>query len=153
MSRQGIGLAVLLIATCAALAEDAADSDISDNILSPSSAGEVSFPHRFHFDDVEISCAECHHETAAAELDFPHEDYLADLWIDCHICHKGAQTGSMPSQKCSLCHHASPVTVADETASAKVVIHQLCWSCHELGKGAEASRGCADCHTGPQASP
>ena len=48
----------------------------------PSRVGEVTFPHEMHFDDLDISCEECHHEINAARLEMPHEDYFDDFWID-----------------------------------------------------------------------
>jgi len=106
---------------------------------------DVSFPHQMHFDDFGIECRECHHETDAAKLESPHEEYFEDFWIDCQTCHHESRAPREP-QRCSHCHHDSPFNIADETRSSKVVIHQSCWSCHEVGKGAEASTTCGVCH-------
>ena len=119
---------------------------LPDILRSPSALGEVEFPHRFHFDDLELACTECHHETNAAVLDFPHEDYFDDFWIDCAICHRASGEITLQPQACSTCHPAGPRDTADETLSAKVVIHMNCWSCHETGTGAEASENCKTCH-------
>jgi len=118
-----------------------------DVIVSPSSVGEVVFPHQMHSEDLEIPCAECHHETDAVRLQMPHEDYLEDFWIDCTTCHHESETPACP-QDCSACHHSSPHTTADETMSAKVVTHQSCWKCHEVATGSDASRNCGVCHQG-----
>lgn len=107
---------------------------------------DVSFPHQMHLDDFGIECRECHHETDAAKLESPHQEYFADFWINCQICHHESRT-PRTSQRCSHCHHDTPFDIADETRSAKVVIHQKCWSCHEVGAGAEASATCATCHS------
>jgi len=115
-------------------------------IKSPSSIGEVAFPHQFHFEDLEFECQTCHHETNASTLKMPHEDYFEDFWIDCRICHKAAGTSSSQPQSCSNCHHDSPTDIADETLSAKVVIHKNCWQCHEMEKGEKASQSCSVCH-------
>ena len=104
------------------------------------------FPHDEHVDDFEIECDECHHETNAAPLNVPHKDYFEDFWIDCKICHNEAGTTSMGPKGCSDCHHSANGNVADETLSAKVVIHKNCWECHDVGTGADASATCADCH-------
>jgi len=109
--------------------------------------GDVLFPHDLHYDELELECEICHHETQATVLDIPHTEYFKDFWIKCAICHREDATASGPLA-CSECHHSSPADVADETLSAKVVIHQSCWECHEIGTGAEASRGCSSCHTG-----
>lgn len=115
-------------------------------IVSRSSIGDVSFPHKFHSEDLEIECQTCHHETNATKLNMPHKDYFKDFWIDCSICHKGDGSTVSEPMSCSKCHHSSPVDIADETLSAKVVIHKKCWECHEIGKGQQASRGCKNCH-------
>ena len=43
---------------------------------------------------------------------------------------------------------ANPRNIADETLSAKVVVHQQCWKCHPVGTGKEASAVCEKCHSG-----
>ena len=84
----------------------------------------------------------------AARLQMPHEEYFEDFWIDCRTCHRENGSPAAP-QSCGVCHHASPVSTADETLSAKVVIHRSCWECHDSGTGEEASRSCGFCHAGP----
>ena len=122
--------------------------DLPEEIISPSSVGEVTFPHLFHYEDLEIECEECHHEINAAKLITPHDEYFNDFWIDCNICHNGNEIVRMEAQACSNCHHSHPHNIADETLCAKVVIHQSCWSCHEVGTGVMASESCEMCHTG-----
>jgi hypothetical protein len=117
-------------------------------IISPSSAGEVFFPHLQHTEDFDVACKDCHHETNAAELNIPHEDYFDDFWIDCKICHHEGGSGKLQAQACSKCHHSNPANIADETLSSKVVIHKNCWECHEVGTGKEASESCQLCHSG-----
>lgn len=111
--------------------------------------GEANFPHDFHIDDLEIPCEDCHHETNAARLVMPHDDYFEDFWIDCTICHKTDGDVSLDPQDCGECHHSNPGDTADETLSAKVVIHMSCWECHDSGTGAEAASNCSFCHDGP----
>ena len=118
-----------------------------DEIVFPSAVGEVTFPHALHADDLGFECTECHHETAAAGLRTPHDEYFGDLWVECATCHREADAPAVP-QSCGGCHHASPTSTADETLSAKVVIHRSCWQCHDSGTGEEASRSCAFCHAG-----
>jgi Zn finger protein HypA/HybF involved in hydrogenase expression len=75
----------------------------------------------------------------------PHPEYFEDFWIRCETCHHvAAEPGC--AQSCSACHHGSPASIADETLSSKVVIHQSCWECHPTSTGREASLGCALCH-------
>ncbi len=119
-------------------------------ITSPSSAGEVVFPHQQHIEEFEIECKDCHHETNAAALEMPHENYFDDFWIDCKICHHEGGSGKLQAQSCSKCHHTNPVNIADETLSSKVVIHKNCWECHDVGTGSEASENCSMCHVGEQ---
>lgn len=119
-------------------------------IISPSSVGEVTFPHLQHIEDFEIECKTCHHEINAAKLEFPHENYFDDFWIDCKVCHHESGAVISNAQPCSKCHHSYPAKIADETLSAKVVIHKSCWTCHETGTGKDASANCKFCHSGPK---
>jgi hypothetical protein len=130
--------------------DDGANSAMLETIVSPSHSGEVTFLHRQHFEELEIECEACHHETNAATLEFPHDAYFEDFWIDCKICHSESATAPASPQACSKCHHDSPVNLADETLSAKVVIHKNCWECHGTEKGVDASVNCAFCHSGPK---
>ncbi|MCA9742126.1 hypothetical protein KC734_11340 [candidate division KSB1 bacterium] len=117
-------------------------------IVSPSCIGEVQFPHKYHYEEMEIDCKDCHHETNATTIETPHDEYFQDFWIDCAICHRKNGNPVMEAQSCSSCHHSTPSSVADETLSAKVVIHKNCWDCHGVGTGQEASESCAFCHSG-----
>ena len=127
-------------------AQDTPEKQLAPVIKSPSSVGDVAFPHQFHFEDLELECQTCHHETNASTLRMPHEDYFEDFWIDCRICHRSDGPAVSQPQSCSNCHHDSPTDIADETLSAKVVVHKNCWECHELEKGEKASQGCKVCH-------
>ena len=127
-------------------AQDPQEEQLNPIIKSPSSIGEVSFPHQFHFEDLEFECQTCHHETNASSLKMPHEDYFDDFWIDCRICHRSDGSAFSQPQSCSKCHHDSPTDIADETLSTKVVVHKKCWECHEVEKGEKASQSCTDCH-------
>lgn len=112
-----------------------------------SSVGPATFPHEKHATELEIECVKCHHETNAKPLSIPHMDYFDDLWINCGTCHHKAGAEALGPQACSTCHHSMNGDIADETLSAKVVIHKNCWSCHEVGTGAGASATCKTCHT------
>lgn len=116
----------------------------------PSSMGEVAFPHRDHVAEFAVECKACHHETNARTLAIPHQGYFDDFWIDCKTCHGEHAPAGRQVVACSRCHHGSPANIADETLSAKVVMHKNCWSCHEVKTGAQASRACRTCHTGPR---
>ena len=139
---------VFIIAGAAALigVSFGQDEQLTPILKAPSSIGEVVFPHQLHFEDLEFECQTCHHETNASTLRMPHEEYFNDFWIDCIICHRGDGSAVSQPQTCSNCHHDSPVSIADETLSAKVVIHKKCWECHELEKGEKASQSCSACH-------
>lgn len=148
-----LGLGGLLVGVwcCPSLAQNSGgDSEIPTEIDFPSSAGQVAFPHRLHFEELGIDCGDCHHETNAAILQIPHQEYFRDFWIHCETCHQGSENPELP-HACGDCHHTPPVDIADETLSAKVVIHRSCWACHEVGTGQEASRSCGSCHAGPRA--
>ena len=111
------------------------------------SIGPARFPHEKHFDELEIECVTCHHETNAKPLSFPHPRLLDDFWVDCSTCHaqgRARPRRRRPARPVTTCRTA---TSGDETLSAKVVIHKNCWSCHEVGTGASASTSCKSCHT------
>lgn len=133
-----------------ATAQDTLPDQIQEMIRVSSYIGEVEFPHFDHVDAFGLECKDCHHETNAAALVIPHEDYFEDFWIDCAICHHEPGSATLEAQTCSNCHPKRPENIADETLSAKVVIHKNCWECHDSGTGAEASSNCAFCHTGPR---
>ncbi len=143
-----LGAALLLLAAGAA-APAPADLPPTGEIIFPSAVGEVTFPHSLHAEDLGFDCSECHHETAAAGLQSPHDEYFEDLWVECAKCHR--ETAAAAPLGCGECHHASPTTTADETLSAKVVIHRSCWACHDSGTGVEASQSCGFCHAAPAA--
>ncbi len=142
----GMAAALAVIAS-AETARPPADSSPIGDIVSPSTIGEVIFPHSLHTEELGFDCSDCHHETDATRLRMPHEEYFEDFWIECEACHRENDSPSAP-RSCADCHHSSPASTADETLSAKVVIHQSCWECHEGGTGVEASRSCGFCHTG-----
>jgi hypothetical protein len=143
--------ALTMVAVVAALVVSLAAS-ATDGPLVPETIGEVSFPHELHTEDLEIECTECHHEINADVLEFPHEDYFEDFWIDCRVCHRPDEEPAT-ARNCTHCHHQAPADVADQTLSAKVVIHTRCWNCHEVGTGATASQTCGDCHQSLPPSP
>ncbi len=138
-------LVPLLISAPAAVASADPEASVPSDIVSPASVGEVTFPHRKHFEELGLACTQCHHETQAAVLKMPHPEYFADFWIDCKVCHREASAPLAP-QACSACHHSSLSNIADQTSSAKVAIHRSCWRCHESGTGEKATANCALCH-------
>ena len=114
----------------------------------PSSVGEVTFTHEIHVKDRAIQCVECHHQINAGKLNTPHPDYFKSSSIKCEICHNESEHVKQKAYTCSGCHPTNPVNIADETLSAKVVIHKQCWKCHQVGAGKEASKACEFCHSG-----
>ncbi|MFC2086013.1 cytochrome c3 family protein [Bacteroidota bacterium] len=123
---------------------------VEDVITTPSSIGEVVFPHLEHSEDFDVACNECHHEVNATALDIPHESYFEDFWIDCETCHVDSDKPADDPLACSDCHHDRPSQISDQALSSKVAIHRNCWDCHEVGTGAEASKECTLCHSGPK---
>ena len=114
----------------------------------PSSVGEVTFTHEMHIKERAIQCVECHHQINAKKLSTPHPDYFKSSSIKCEICHNESEKMKQKAYTCSACHRSNPSNIADETLSAKVVIHKQCWKCHQVGAGKEASKACEFCHSG-----
>jgi c(7)-type cytochrome triheme protein len=108
-----------------------------------SSVGDVVFPHRKH---QKMGCKNCHHQIHAKTLVTPHEDYLTYSWVNCGDCHDADTAISNSYYGCDHCHHSNLENIADETLTAKVVIHKSCWNCHLAGTGPEASERCSFCH-------
>lgn len=108
-----------------------------------SSLGDVLFPHKVH---QKMGCKNCHHQIHAKTLDTPHEEYLTYSWVNCQDCHDADTAISTSYYGCDHCHHSNLENIADETLTAKVVIHKSCWNCHLSGTGAEASERCSFCH-------
>lgn len=108
-----------------------------------SSVGNVLFPHKTH---LKMRCSRCHHQIQADALDTPHQEYLESSWIKCGTCHDADPDFNDKYFKCGDCHHSELDNIADETLSAKVVVHQSCWKCHKTSTGADASKRCGFCH-------
>jgi len=108
-----------------------------------SGLGDVQFPHRVH---QKMGCKNCHHQIHAKTLVTPHEEYLTYSWVNCGDCHDADTAISTSYYGCDHCHHSNLENIADETLTAKVVIHKSCWNCHLSGTGAEASERCSFCH-------
>jgi hypothetical protein len=108
-----------------------------------SGLGDVHFPHRAH---QKMGCKNCHHQIHAKTLVTPHEEYLTYSWVNCGDCHDADTAISTSYYGCDHCHHSNLENIADETLTAKVVIHKSCWNCHLSGTGAEASERCSFCH-------
>ncbi len=122
-------------------------------IAFPSSVGEVTFRHEMHFKDLSVKCTECHHQIDAKARKTPHPDYLKSSTANCRTCHDESGKATQAVYACSACHRTTPATIADETLSAKVVIHEQCWKCHQVNTGKEASAGCEKCHSGKKTAP
>ena len=125
-----------------------ATAEIPSEINIPSSVGEVVFHHQMHIRDLAIKCVECHHQIDAKKLNTPHPDYFKSSSVKCKTCHNDSEKTKQQVYACSECHHTNPIDIADETLSAKVVIHTKCWKCHAVGTAKEASKGCEKCHSG-----
>jgi hypothetical protein len=140
------GSAILLLVASLPAVSDTAQ--IPEEITIHSSVGEVKFLHKKHIEDRAIQCVECHHQINAKKLSTPHPDYLKSSWINCTVCHDESGKMKQSVYKCSVCHPTNPPNIADETLSAKVVIHKQCWKCHAVSTGKEASQSCVFCHSG-----
>jgi Zn finger protein HypA/HybF involved in hydrogenase expression len=116
----------------------------------PSTAGEVVFHHQMHIKDLGVKCVQCHHSINAKKLSTPHPDYLKSPSIKCEICHDESERIKQKAYTCSECHRTNPMNIADETLSAKVVVHKQCWKCHPVSTGKEASTACEKCHSGKE---
>lgn len=138
--------AIVLVATNLPVVANAVE--IPAERTFPSSAGEVTFHHQMHVKDLGVKCAECHHAINAKKLNTPHPDYLKSPTIKCEICHDAAEKIDQKAYTCSGCHRTNPMNIADETLSAKVVVHKQCWKCHPVSTGKEASAVCEKCHSG-----
>ena len=97
-----------------------------------------------HFKDRGIACVQCHHQINAKKLNTPHPDYLKSSAVNCQVCHKEAES---TVYSCTQCHDAKRRDIADETLSAKVVIHKQCQTCHSVGTGKDATNACLLCHS------
>lgn len=126
--------------------------DLPSEIHISSSVGAVVFRHQMHIKDLGVKCADCHHQINARTLNTPHPDYLKSSWINCTTCHSESGRVKQDVYNCSSCHQTNPMNIADETRSAKVVIHRQCWKCHPVATGEEASKGCEKCHSGRKTS-
>lgn len=141
-----VGSAILLLAANLPAKSETAEIPAERNF--PSSVGEIVFHHQMHIKDLAIKCVECHHTINATQLNTPHPDYLKSSSINCETCHDNSEKVKQKAYTCSGCHRTNPTNIADETLSAKVVVHQKCWKCHQVGTGKEASKGCEKCHSG-----
>ena len=117
-------------------------------IVIPSTVGEVVFRHEAHIQERSIECVQCHHQIKARKLDTPHPEYLQSSWINCTVCHEPSGKAAQQVYACSECHRTTPASIADETLSAKVVVHKQCWQCHPVSPGKEAMQTCETCHAG-----
>lgn len=124
---------------------------IPSEIRIAASVGEVTFRHEAHIKDRGIPCSQCHHGINARKLETPHPEYLKSSWINCTVCHDEKGKTEQNVYACSECHRTTSANIADETLSAKVVIHKQCWTCHAAGTAKEASQSCEKCHSGKRA--
>ena len=139
---------VMMVLLSASLPSKSDTLAIPEERSFPSTVGEVLFHHQMHIKDLSIKCVKCHHSIDAKKLVTPHPDYLNSSAIKCEICHGASGATKQSAYACSGCHEKNPMNIADETLSAKVVIHKQCWNCHPVGTGKEASVACEKCHSG-----
>lgn len=147
-TRYLLAAAAIVLLGAAGAPPTADTAQVPAEIRIPSAVGNVAFQHRAHFKDRSIPCAECHHQINARKLDTPHPEYLKSSWINCTVCHDESGKTKQQVYTCSACHRSNPANIADETLSAKVVVHRQCWKCHQGGTGKDASAACRLCHAG-----
>lgn len=148
MLRYLLAAASVLLLSAASAPPKPQDVPVPSVITIPSSVGEVIFQHHTHIKDRAIPCVACHHQINAKKLHTPHPDYLNSSWIKCKVCHEESGKTKQQIFACSACHDTNPKNIADETLSAKVVIHKQCWKCHPVSTGKNASASCQLCHSG-----
>ncbi len=148
MPRNLIVVAAALVWLALGVPTVASAVEVPIDITIPSSVGEVLFRHQAHIKDRSINCVECHHQINAKQLKTPHPDYFNSSWINCKTCHEAGEKAAQKAFVCSECHRATPTNIADETLSAKVVVHKQCWKCHPVSSGKDASAACELCHFG-----
>jgi hypothetical protein len=146
MVRFLLAASLLFLAGAASPAAPAAAPSPPAEIKISASVGEVTFRHQAHFEERAITCVQCHHQINAHRLETPHPEYLKSSSINCQLCHDESGKAKQVYD-CKQCHRTTPLNVADETLSAKVVIHKQCWNCHEAGTAKQASASCASCHS------
>ncbi len=152
MIRHLLAAASVVLLAAAGVCAAADPVQIPAEIVIPSSVGEVTFRHQAHIKERAIQCGQCHHQINAKKLETPHPDYLKSSWINCKVCHEESGKTKQSVYACSACHRASNGNIADETLSAKVVIHKQCWNCHPVGTAKDASASCNLCHSGKKKS-
>ena len=145
---KNLGAAVTALLFAAALATHSSAAEMPVERIYPSSAGQVTFHHEMHVKALDVKCNECHHAVNARPIGASHPDYFKSSSIKCVICHVESKEAKQNAYTCSGCHKTNPANIADETLSAKVVVHKQCWKCHPVGAGKEASAVCEKCHTG-----
>lgn len=148
MSRYLLAAASAILLVAVSLPSKSDTLEIPAEKIVPSSVGEVVFHHQMHIKDLTIKCVECHHQINAKKLNTPHPDYFKPSSVNCNVCHGDSEKAKQKAYSCSACHPSKPMNIADETLSAKVVIHKQCWKCHPVGTAQEASSGCEKCHSG-----
>ena len=147
MTKPIVTAASFVLLILASLSIGAQNPDMPTDKTFPSAVGEVPFQHKKHVQDG-AACADCHHEINAKSLKTPHPGYLESSSIKCETCHNELDKSKQKVYTCSKCHPTNPINIADESLSAKVVIHKQCWECHQVGTGKKASKRCESCHSG-----
>ena len=146
MLRYVLAAAAILPLAAAGAPPQPAPVEIPVELRLHSTVGDVVFRHAAHITDRSIPCVECHHQINAKKLATPHPEYLQSSWIKCTVCHdESGKTRAVYT--CSACHTATPTNIADETLSAKVVVHRQCGKCHQAGTGKDARASCRLCHS------
>jgi len=157
-------LIAAMVATGVGIALDEGPSTWPDPVAQWS---EIRFSHRFHLEEVEAECGDCHEGAASSSssADFllpGHEECGACHELDCATCHAGVETSEAPStaflpgmEICSTCHLDVAAPRACEACHERLdnlvpVSHQrLGWNLEHqaLIRTGGWSNDCASCHS------
>ena len=118
----------------------AIDGGATDEVHPTIYSGQVSFPHKKHFDEYGAKCGDCHHD----EDTEPIVGYSPDKSFHCIDCHdeEGFIRGPIAE---------NAATYDDLIARRANVIHIKCIGCHKQHNAKDhvvrAPEACRTCHT------
>lgn len=120
------------------------------------------FSHRYHIDEEELSCADCHGEANASDSANDDLNPVPTVCLDCHDPGTVNTTWAPKTREyifshnyhldaldltCTDCH--ASVQHMDNAKESGLPIMADCMTCHN---DVAAPRACAACHTSPQAA-
>ena len=133
-----IGALLAIGSTIAMSGEVPATITIKDAGFAKVKKAAVPFTHERHFKDMNIACAECHHNYQHGKNVWKEGDPVKK----CSECHKenAAEKNSL-----TFCKKAYP---AGKAPGLKCAYHMNCLGCHKAMKkeGKKAPTSCTKCH-------